>query len=150
MLKKTAIFIIVSLILIQFITVDTTNPKVDEKLALQTDTKVMKLLKQSCYDCHSYETSWPYYSSIAPVSFFISSHVSKGRQAMNFSEWSSIELDIKQKRLKRAIITVNNGMMALPSYVSAHEEAELSRDDKNILISWFKQELAVVEKSLEK
>ena len=130
--------------MIQFITVDKTNPEVDEKLTVKAPEEVMKLLKQSCYDCHSHETKWPYYSAIAPVSFFVASHVKDGRRAMNFSKWNEIDPEIKQKRLKRAIKTVNNGMMALPSYVSAHEEAKLSKDDKEVLVSWFKKELSLI------
>ncbi|WP_455757642.1 heme-binding domain-containing protein [Sulfurimonas sp.] len=142
MLKKTVIFTVLLLISIQFISVEKTNPKVDETLALKAPKEVMDLLKQSCYDCHSYETRWPAYSSIAPVSFFVASHVKKARTAMNFSKWKTIEPKIKKERLKRAIKTVSNEMMALPSYVSAHEEAKLSKDEKFILIKWFESELA--------
>ena len=105
----------------------------------------MDILKRSCYDCHSYETKWPVYSSVAPVSFFVASHVKKARNALNFSKWNEIDSKIKNERLKRAIITVKNERMALPSYVMAHEEAKLSKDDKGILVKWFKDELAVFE-----
>ena len=146
MLKKTAIFTVILLILIQFIGVDKTNPKVDDEITLKAPQDVMELLRKSCYDCHSYETRWPYYSDIAPVSFFVASHVKKARSAMNFSEWKNIDPKIKTERLKRAIVTVNNGRMALPSYVSAHEEAKLNQDEKEILKNWFKKELLSVDK----
>ena len=144
-LKKTAIFTIVTLILIQFISVDKTNPEVDENLTLKAPMEVMTLLKQSCYDCHSYETKWPYYSDIAPISFLVSSHVKNARRALNFSKWNEIDKEIKEKRLKRAVITVNNEMMALPSYISAHEEAKLNKKEKEILINWFKKELTLLK-----
>ena len=141
MLKKTAIFTIIFLISIQFISVDKTNPPVDENISLKAPQEIMQLLKKGCYDCHSNETKWPYYSDIAPVSFFVASHVKKGREAMNFSTWTEIDPKIKQERLKRAVITINNGRMALPSYLSAHEEAKLSKDEKEILTAWFKKNL---------
>ncbi len=141
MLKKTIITTIILLISIQFISVEKTNPPVDEKVALKTSNEVMSILKKGCYDCHSNETKWPYYSDIAPVSFFVASHVNKGRRALNFSNWENIDSKIKQERLKRAIVTVNNGIMALPSYLSAHEEAKLSKEEKEILSAWFKEEL---------
>ena len=145
MLKKTAIFIILILFAIQLISVDKTNPTIDNKLTLNAPKEVMSTLKQSCYDCHSYETKWPYYSNIAPISFFVASHVSNGRKAMNFSLWNEMDKKLKVQRLKRAVETVNNGRMALPSYISAHKEAELSKEKKTILISWFKKELEKVE-----
>ncbi len=145
MLKKTLIFTVVLLVAIQFISVDKTNPPVDEKITLAESKEVMEILKKACYDCHSYETKWPYYSNIAPVSFFVASHVKKGRKALNFSKYKDIDKDIKLQRLKRAIMTVNNGRMALPSYVSAHDEAKLSKDEKFILTEWFKKELSELE-----
>lgn len=146
MLKKTAIFIVITLILIQFISVDNTNPEIDDKLTLKAPQEVMQLLEKSCYDCHSYETRWPDYSKIAPISFFVASHVTSARKAVNFSKWEDIDPKIKQKRLKRAIKTVNNGMMALPSYILAHEEARLTKDEKVILTDWFKKELTSISK----
>lgn len=145
MLKKTVISIVVILILMQFIRIDKNNPDIDEKIALQAPKDVMGLLKRSCYDCHSFETKWPYYADIAPVSFFVSSHVKKARKAINFSQYKSIDEKIKVQRLKRAIITVNNGMMALPSYISAHEEAQLNKSEKEILTKWFKEELELLK-----
>lgn len=146
MLKKTAIFTILTLILIQFIHVDRTNPKIDKNIELKAPQDVMHILKKSCYDCHSYETKWPYYSNIAPISFVVASHVKDARSAMNFSTWKEIDIKKKAQRLKRAIQTVNNGMMALPSYVYAHKGAKLTKSEKEVLTSWFKQELSLLEK----
>lgn len=147
MLKKTAIFTILTLILIQFIHVDKTNPKIDKNIELNAPHDVMYILKRSCYDCHSYETKWPYYSNIAPISFVVASHVKDARSAINFSKWELIDSKTKVDRLKRAIQTVNNGMMALPSYVYAHKGAKLTKSEKEVLTSWFKQELSSLEKN---
>ncbi len=144
MLKKTAIFIIIILFAIQLVSVDNMNPPVNEKITLKAPKEVISILKQSCYDCHSYETRWPSYSSVAPISFFISSHVKNARRAINFSKWREIDKKIKIQRLKRAIVTVNNGRMALPSYVFAHKEAKLKKNEKTILTNWFKKELAAL------
>ena len=141
LLKKTLIFIVVTLFAIQFISVEKTNPPVEDTLTLKAPTEVLSLLKKGCYDCHSYETKWPSYSDIAPLSFFIASHVNDGRKAMNFSIWNNIDKKIKVQRLKRAVVTINNGRMALPSYLSAHEESKLSKDEKLVLTNWFKSEL---------
>ena len=141
MLKKIMIGLVLLLIFIQFIPLDKTNPKVDEKIALYTDKKVMNILKRSCYDCHSNETKWSIYSDIAPLSFEVLSHVNVGREALNFSKYKSISKDIKIKKLKRCIQTVRNKMMPLSSYLMFHDEAKLSKEDREILIDWFSKEL---------
>ncbi len=144
MLKKIIIVIVLVLVLIQFIPLEKTNPKVDEAIALNTDEKIMKILKKSCYDCHSNETKWSIYSDIAPLSFKIHSNVKIGRKALNFSNWKSIKIDIKTARLKRAIKTVNNKMMPLSAYLSLHEEAKISQDERKILVKWFEKELLLI------
>jgi hypothetical protein len=145
LLKKTAIFIIVLLFAIQLISLDKTNPPIDNTLTLKAPQEVMSILKQSCYDCHSNETIWPYYSDIAPTSFFVVSHVNNGRKAMNFSLWHKMDKEIKIQRLKSAVETINNTKMPLPSYLSAHKEAQLSQDKKTILTTWFKKELESID-----
>lgn len=149
MFKKIMIIVVLIMILIQFIPLEKTNPKVDKVIALNSNTEVMKILKRSCYDCHSYETKWSIYSDIAPLSFSVSSHVSKGRKTLNFSEWNKIDIDTKKERLKRAIKTVKNGMMPLSSYLMFHEEAKLSQDDKKILVEWFEKELSLISPNKE-
>jgi len=141
MLKKTIIFVVVLLIALQFIHINKTNPKTDDTMALHADAKVMKIFKNSCYDCHSNETKWSIYSDIAPLSFGVESHVESGREALNFSNWKNIPDDIKIARLKRAISTLKLDLMPLSSYLLFHQDKELSKEDKQILTQWFKNEL---------
>ena len=144
MLKKIIIGIVLVLVLIQFIPLEKTNPKIDKTIALHTDENIMKILKKSCYDCHSNETKWSIYSDIAPLSFSVLSHVNDGRKALNFSKWKNIKLSIKKARFKRAIKTVNNEMMPLSSYLMFHEEAKMSKEDRKILVKWFEKELSLI------
>lgn len=141
-MKKTILILILAFIAIQFIPTDKTNPPIDDASKLNASNKVMDILKRSCYDCHSYETVWPEYSSIAPISWSIIGHVNDGRKALNFSTWTDIPKEIKIKRLKRAIKTVNNGMMPLPNYLRFHDEAVLSDEDKQVIVHWCESELA--------
>jgi hypothetical protein len=140
-MKKTIIILIFLLIAIQFIQPAKTNPQTDDALKLQAPQEVMSILKRACYDCHSNQTVWPWYSNIAPMSWNIVSHVNNGRKALNFSEYNNIEPKIKQKRLKRSIKTINNAMMPLENYIKLHDEAVLTKQDKQILIKWLKEEL---------
>jgi len=141
MIKKI-IFVSVSILIgIQFIPINKTNPKVDESVNLHTDTQVMKILKKSCYDCHSNETKYSIYADIAPLSFGIESHISDARKALNFSNYKNISKEIKKERLKRAIRTIKNGMMPLPSYLMFHDESKMTEKEKDILLQWFEKEL---------
>ena len=144
MLKKTIIFLAVTLIAIQFVPLEKTNPKVDDTLTLHTDKKVLSILKKSCYDCHSYETKWSIYSDIAPLSFGVVSHVEDGRKALNFSTYKSIDLETKEKRFKRAVILIKNGRMPVSNYLAFHEEARMTKSEKETLIAWFEKELKAI------
>ena len=147
MLKKTFIFFVITFIGIQFIPVDKINPKIDTSLTLNTDENVLKILKKSCYDCHSYETKWSIYSDIAPLSFGVVSHVKDGRQALNFSVYKNIDVQIREKRLQRAITLIKNERMPVSSYLTFHEEARMTKGEKETLIAWFEKELEYLNKN---
>jgi cytochrome c551/c552 len=140
-MKKTILILLFLLVAIQFIQPDKTNPQTDDALKLQAPQDVINILKRACFDCHSNETKWPNYSYIAPISWSVVSHVNDGRKAINFSEYKKIDPKIKQKRLKRAIQTINNTMMPLSGYIQFHKEAVLSDNDKKILVKWLNEEL---------
>lgn len=140
-MKKTIITILILFIAIQFIRIEKTNPPFEEKTALNAPENVKAILKRSCYDCHSNETKWPWYSNIAPLSWSIASHVKDARAAFNFSNYENIKTDIKIKRLKRAVQTVNNSMMPLSSYLWFHKDAKLTKNEKKILSDWFQKEI---------
>jgi len=134
------IFIII-LIALQLIPIERSNPSTDQNIALHPPKEVESILKKACYDCHSNETKWPFYANIAPLSFSISSHIKDGRKALNFSEWKNIDPKIKTKRIQRAIKTIKNGMMPLPTYLWLHDEAKLTKEEKRVLTTWLKDQL---------
>ncbi len=134
------IFIII-LMALQLIPIERSNPSTDQNIALHPPKEVESILKKACYDCHSNETKWPFYANIAPLSFSISSHIKDGRKALNFSEWKNIDPKIKTKRIQRAIKTIKNGMMPLPTYLWLHDEAKLTKEEKRVLTTWLKDQL---------
>lgn len=89
-----------------------------------------QLAQRACFDCHSNETKWPWYSNIAPVSWILQHHVDKGRRELNFSEW-----DLPQKEAKKAVREVQQGKMPLRPYVLMHPEARLQPAEKQQLIT---------------
>lgn len=139
--KRTwALFIVLdAAIFIQFITVDRTNPPVTGEI--EAPEKVMAILRTSCYDCHSNETKWPWYSYVAPASWLIADDVQVGRGHMNFSEWSGYNTKQKNHKRKECGEEVEEGEMPLWFYIPLHPEANLSEEDTATLLSWSKGEL---------
>jgi hypothetical protein len=139
--KRTwALFIVLdAAIFIQFITVDRTNPPVTGEI--EAPEKVMAILRTSCYDCHSNETKWPWYSYVAPASWLIADDVQVGRGHMNFSEWSGYNTKQKNHKRKECGEEVEEGEMPLWFYIPLHPEATLSEEDTATLLSWSKGEL---------
>ena len=142
---KLLLIMIGILLAIQAIRPEKTNPPIEDSIALKAATPLMHVLKKSCFDCHSYETKWPWYAQIAPLSWSIVSHVNDGREALNFSEWKKIPKKIKIKRLKRMKQTTNNGMMPLSSYLLLHKEATLTSEDKTLIKAWCDKALKSLE-----
>jgi len=81
--------LIIVVIAIQFVTVERTNPPVTGEINVTPELK--SVLQKSCYDCHSNETVWPWYSKVAPVSWLVSKDVVEGREELNFSEWTNTQ-----------------------------------------------------------
>src|SRR5690606_36805646 len=88
----------------------------------------------ACFECHSHETRWPWYSNIAPVSFFVQDHVDEGRAMLNFSAW-----DKPQKYAYETARAVREGWMPLDSYLLLHGRAKLSKADAKELADGFER-----------
>lgn len=135
---KIVVYFVLSVALVmQLIRPDFNNPAVDEKVELHADHKVMSVLKTSCYDCHSSETKYPWYHHIAPMSWVMSDNISRGRKAIDFSNWANIDPTVKLERLERAKQVVSNQMMPKREYLLLHENAVLNPEDKQILEQFF-------------
>jgi len=88
---------------------------------------------RACGDCHSHETKWPWYSSIAPSSWLVASDVHEGRQHFNASAWDHQ----KTNKGKEAVKELREGEMLPLAYLSAHPEAWLGEQKKAALLSGF-------------
>ena len=96
--------------------------------------EVKAILKRSCYDCHSNETEWPWYSHLAPVSWLLADHVEEGREHLSFSDWEPLK-DMAWVR-SRIYNMAEAGQMPLESYLLLHSKAKLSEDDLAVLKKW--------------
>jgi hypothetical protein len=125
---------VVIMIGIQFIPVDRTNPPLRSEV--QAPDSVMVILKKACYDCHSNQTSWPWYSYVAPGSWFVVRHVNHGRGDLNFSEWPTFDFEAQDLAMSDIREQIEDGKMPLSSYILLHPEARLTSNDRRTLLRW--------------
>lgn len=133
---------LVLLAIAQAFRIDTTNPPVERDVA--APPAVAAVLRRACYDCHSNETVWPWYSHVAPVSWLLARDVREGRAELNFSVWDSYEAKKKAKKLKETAEEVVEGEMPPWFYVAAHREAALSHADVESIRAWAMAERAAL------
>lgn len=142
MKKKIIIALGSVLVIIQFFRIDKVNPsyEMENDFIMVTDPPelVKNILKNSCYDCHSFETKYPWYTNVAPVSWWIKYHINEGRDELNFSEWATFELKRKNHKLEEIIEMVEEGEMPMNSYTWVHSEARLTDEQQDALINWTK------------
>jgi len=112
------------------------NPP-QEQVAPAFPEDVQKILETSCYDCHSSETKYPWYHDIAPVSWIMSDNITRGRKALDFSNWANIDPKIKLERLEHAKKLINNDGMPKHDYLLMHKNATLNEEKKRILEQFF-------------
>ncbi len=96
------------------------------------------ILHRSCYDCHSNQTVYPWYSKVAPVSWLVAKDIREGRDEMNFSDWGKLKKRKKIKLLKKIAEEVEEKKMPLKIYTVIHNDAILTDTEINNLISWTK------------
>jgi len=134
--KKFLIILVIVLVGIQFIPVERTNPPVSWDI--NAPKNVASIIRTSCYDCHSNETNWPWYSYVAPVSFMVAGDVEKGRKNLNFSEWDKYDGRKRQELLEEIIEEIEKEDMPLTAYTFTHPNAKLDPYRINLLKDWVK------------
>ncbi len=143
MKKKIAlVVVVVILIIMQFIS----QPKNESTEILVTDiTKVtdvsenvLMLLKTTCYDCHSNNTVYPWYSNIQPVAWWLNDHVKDGKKHLNFSDFGSYTTEKAKKKLAEIADLIEEDEMPLTSYTLIHRNAKLDEIQKKMIVVWAK------------
>jgi hypothetical protein len=145
--KKKLVWIIAILVACvvaaQFYQPDRTNPPADPALDLAQHTPVPgdvhQLLRQSCYDCHSNETVWPWYAGISPVSWLLAKDVTQGRRHLNFSLWGKYQVKRRETALGEIQEQLAAGTMPMAPYVMMHSEANLDSAARQLIIGWAKE-----------
>lgn len=152
-LKKIALALLIVFIAMQFYRPEKNIAEDGHDLVFIEETSpepaVKTLLKQACYDCHSNNTVYPWYNSVAPVSYWLADHVNDGKKHLNFSEWASYSAKKKDHKLEEVIEMVEELEMPLNEYTWTHEEARLTEEQRQDIIAWAKKARELYEVSQE-
>jgi len=94
------------------------------------------LLRKACFDCHSQEVNFPWYSHVAPVSWLVARDINFGRENLDFSHWADLGKRDRLKVLGEISEEVENGNMPMPIYIKMHPEADLTPEQREVIINW--------------
>ena len=138
--KILGYFLAVILVLIQYYPTDKPLTYANNPNGLlqnnQVPNHISSILKSACYDCHSNETKYPWYASIAPLKWLIYSDINQGREELNFSDWNTISKEEKADILDDISTIILEEEMPLKKYVLLHSEAKLSLKDREDISNW--------------
>jgi hypothetical protein len=144
--------------LIAFIIIQFFRPAkntMEKSLALKSDlstlykipNEVENLLQKSCYDCHTYNTDYPWYSKIQPVAWYLNNHVIDGKKHFNFNAFATYSLRKQYHKLEEIKEQIELKEMPLSSYTLIHQNAKLSPEDAKLICNWSDSVRANMEKT---
>jgi hypothetical protein len=140
LLKRIVVGLALVFAALQLVRPDRTNPTATIGQSVQATAtvppEVDAVLKRSCYDCHSSETRWPWYSHVAPMAWGVANHVKEGRAELNFSEWGGYPARKRIAILEKMCDEVREGRMPLKQYLWLHRDASLSEADWKSVCDW--------------
>lgn len=142
--KIAVVILAAAFVVIQFIRPDHANPPEVAAETLEASTQlpadVGAILSRSCADCHTNRTVYPWYSNVAPFSWYLADHIKDGRREVNFSVWNTYETKRKVRKLDEICEQVETGEMPLPSYLWVHYDAALKPGEAEIICNWTRTE----------
>lgn len=97
---------------------------------------VEAIVRTSCYDCHSNNTNYPWYSNVQPVGFFMEHHIKEAKEDLNFSEWGNYSKRKQENKLDRIVKQIKSDEMPLASYTLIHKNARLTTVQKEEIMDW--------------
>jgi uncharacterized membrane protein len=141
--KKILIALALVLILIQFVrperNVSAARQPNDIFVKFPASNSVQMLVKKACYDCHSNNTTYPWYINVQPVGLWLEHHIKEGKAELNFSEFASYPAKKGDHKLKEVIEQVNEKEMPLSSYTLIHQDARLTDEERNLIVEWARE-----------
>ena len=142
-MKKIFKILALAFIVIQFFQIDKTNPPIDENQDFinihNPSPEIAEQIKASCYDCHSNESQYPWYTYVQPVGWWVKNHIEEGKHHLNFSEFGTYSAKRQSHKMEECYELIEENEMPLKSYTIAHQNAVLDDATKQQLISYFKE-----------
>lgn len=143
-LKVAGLMLAVAFIVAQFVQPEKNlheGPReMDLMNTLDVPDPVVALLINSCYDCHSNNTRYPWYSKISPVSWYLNKHVEEGKEALNFSEFGLLAQRKMIGSLSDVCELIESGSMPLVSFTIIHRDASLDEKEAMAICNWTEAE----------
>lgn len=150
--KKILAGLFIVLIVIQFIKPDKNQSSADTPNDIfahyQAPDSIKQLIHTACYDCHSNNTAYPWYSEIQPVAWWLADHVKEGKSEINFSEFASYTPKKGDHKLEELIEMVKEEEMPLKSYTLIHGDARLSNAQRVAITNWAEQVRAQIKPNI--
>lgn len=143
MKKKIGLGVLIFLGLLQFVR-PTRNfsgqviTKNDISKTYSITEPVHQIFVTKCYDCHSNNTHYPWYTNIQPVGLWMQHHVNEGKDELNFSEFKTYPERRANHKIEEISDAINEGWMPLDSYLWIHKEAKVSVEDRDAINVWIK------------
>lgn len=135
--RKIVFFTVLLLVVIQFVPVDRSNP--EKRASLRVSSEIEAVLRRSCFDCHSNETVWPWYSYVAPISWLVAKDIHEGRENVNFSDWEDYSAEDRRDIKRHCVKEVKVDAMPLKSYRLLHPSSKITEADLALLEQWAQQ-----------
>ncbi len=123
-------------IALQLVPVEGIGRNPPQRYKVEAPPEVERILRESCFDCHSNETQWPFYARIAPGSWLMARDVRKGRSRMNFSEWGDTDEEERAIDRQNAWDEIESGDMPPWFYIPMNPARRLSAEEKATLKAW--------------
>lgn len=142
LIRKILIGLLVVFIAIQFYRPEKNISRENDTAKFLRETnppkEVRTILQNSCFDCHSNNTRYPWYNNIAPVSFWLADHIEEGKSELNFSEWETYSDKKKDHKLEELYEETERRSMPLKEYTWTHKEAKLTDAQIEAVVKWAK------------
>ena len=148
--KKILLGLLLLFIVIQFIRpAKNANSKIlptDITRSINVSDNVLNIFKNSCYDCHSNDTRYPWYVNIQPMGWLMANHIKEGKANLNFSEFGTYSKRKQANKLRAIAKSINDDSMPISSYTIMHTDAKLNEENKKMISDWVSSEKDNIEK----
>jgi len=139
-MTRMVVLLIILFAVIQLYSPERTNPPVDPSNTIfalvPVPQEVRTVLERSCFDCHSNETRWPWYSALAPARWIVVADVEEGREHLNFSEFRRYKSMRAIAKADMICEQLQNGTMPLANYLTLHPGARVSPQERDLICDW--------------